>query len=84
MKLILSPHQINKCDEKAQKLSIQWSTTWDECQNITKLFLWGKEHHVFIELVDELNSEFVYEPEIESYEESNSIVHKFYSPVFDV
>ena len=53
----------------------------DECQNITKLFRWGKEHQGLIELVDELNTEFVCDPEIESYEESNSLFHKFYSPV---
>ena len=53
----------------------------DECQNITKLFSGGKEHQSLIELVAELNNEFVCDPEIESYEESNSLYHKFYSPV---
>ena len=51
----------------------------DECQNIAKLFRWGKEHQGLIELVDELNTEFVCDPEIKSYEESNSLFHKFYS-----
>ena len=53
----------------------------DEFQNITKLLRWGKEHQGLIELVEELNTEFVFDPEIESYEESNSLLYKFYSPV---
>ena len=73
------PHRINKCDEKAQKFSKLWSTTLDECQNITKLFRWGKEHQGLIELVEELNAEF--ESVNESYEVGSSTLHKFYSPV---
>ena len=53
----------------------------DERQNITKLFRWGKEHQGLLKLVDELNTEFLCDPEIESYEESNSLFHEFYSPV---
>ena len=53
----------------------------DEFQNTKKLLRWGKEHQGLIELVEELNTEFVFDPEIESYEESNSLLYKFYSSV---
>ena len=76
------PHRINLCDEKAKKENLSWSKTLNDCQSITKLFRWGKEHQGLIELVDELNTQPDSDTsDIDDELEEGNKKCKFYSPV---